>query len=83
MEQSQLLMSDYEIFAAVLKLLTQTLNIISSYQINTQESFWHEKKKKKKKPNYTSNCWFTKQNPACDLDLKTSFALGIDGWKKF
>lgn len=32
-------MSDYEIFAAILKLLTQTLNIISSYQINTQESF--------------------------------------------
>ena len=39
--------------------------------------------KKKKNPNYTSNCWFTKQKATYDFGFKTQFALGIDGWKKF
>lgn len=40
-------------------------------------------KEKKINPNYTSNCWFTKQKATCDFGFKTQFALGIDGWKNF
>ena len=68
MEQSQLLKSDYEILAAILKLLTQTFNVFFFFSLPDQHPRVILTLKKKKKIQIT--------HPTADLQSKSQPVIG-------